>query len=86
MRASSEVEEVSQGFALCQERGGKRGGCGLGSGSALHLCLERGFLAKAKGFPLGCPCVGEEASHACSGLLEEGRRSRWRGWKSIGSL
>lgn len=64
------MEEASQGFAPCQEQGGKGGGCRLGSGFALHLCLEPSFPSKAKGFPLGCLCTGEESFP--SRLLERG--------------
>lgn len=92
VRASSKVEEASLGFAPCQQRGGKGGGCRLSGGFALRLCLEPGFPAKARGFPLGCLHAGEEGfpslRRAC------GERSCWRreggadggAWKSIGSL
>lgn len=77
------------GFAPCQEPGGK----GEAAASAVALpsnCARSlAWRPKPKAFR-SAACVPERrASHPCLGreeLLEEGRGSRWRGWKSIGSL
>ena len=48
------------GLCTLPGAGWEGGGCGLGGGFALHLCLEPGFPADAKGFALGCWRAGEE--------------------------